>query len=225
MSTTATRVPTRISTAEALDAAFAGEPCQFVLADGRRLPLATHRWTGTASVGDIALFIERSSGSTLDLGCGPGRLAGALQDRGVNVLGVDISPEAVRQTRARGARALCRDVFADLPGAGSWARVLLADGNIGLGGRPDHLLRRVSALLAPRGSALVELAGSGAVSVQEGVRLCVGQRESGPFDWATVGVDAIAEVAAVAGLVVVDVTTLDGRHVATLQHRGLARRL
>lgn len=53
------------------------------------------------------------------------------------------------------------------------------------------------------------------MSIHEGVHLRVGGRHSGPFDWATVGVDAIADVAAAAGLVVVLV-----RHRRTLRDPG-----
>ena len=53
--------------------------------------------------------------------------------------------------RSCGALALHRDVFATVPGTGRWARVLLADGNIGIGGDPDALLSRVAELLKPPG--------------------------------------------------------------------------
>ena len=206
-----------MTTAQALDAAFAGEFCELVRADGLRRPLAAHRWSGPASESDLRLFVEPSTGRTLDLGCGPGRLAGALWSRGVDVLGVDISPEAVRQTQARGAPALCRDAFDDLPGALSWEHVLLADGNIGLGGRPVSLLRRVTALLSPRGNVLVELAGDGTLCIHHGMHLQVGDRASGCFDWATVGVDAIVDVAGAAGLRVAGLVSAAGRHVAILE--------
>ena len=55
---------------------------------------------------------------------------------GQPALGIDISAEAVRQARRRGAPAMCRDVFEPVPGAGRWRTVLLADGNIGIGGDP-----------------------------------------------------------------------------------------
>ena len=220
-------ISTRLSsmtTAEALDAAFAGQSCELVRADGTSRRLPTDRWTGPASAIDVALFVSRCTGPTLDVGCGPGRLSGALWDREVNVLGLDISLEAVRQTRKRGAPALCLDIFDALPGAGLWEHVLLADGNIGLGGRPKVLLELVATLLSLHGTVLVELAGTGAMSIHEGVHLRVGERDSGSFDWATVGVDAIEEVAAAADLVVVDVVSVADRYVATLQHHRVAAR-
>lgn len=75
-------------------------------------------------------------GTTLDIGCGPGRMSQALAARGACVLGIDVVPEAVTLTRARGASALVCDVFAPVLGEGRWDTALLADGNIGIGGGP-----------------------------------------------------------------------------------------
>lgn len=210
--------PKAVSTAQALDLAFAGEACEFVQADGTSRVIAVHRWAGDASPADVALFVDVSRGPTLDIGCGPGRLTAAVADRGVYALGIDISAEAVRQTRARGAAAVCQDVFADLPGSTAWQHVLLADGNVGLGGDPVRLLSRVAELLAADGSVLVEVAGPGVGTVHEEVRLRVGDRVSPTFDWATVGVDTIDSVALEAGLVVERLRQDSGRFVATLRH-------
>src|SRR4051812_28542855 len=62
--------------------------------------------------------VKRCSGPTLDVGCGPGRMAHAIAASGVPALGIDISDRAVAEARARGAPALHRDVFGNLPGAG-----------------------------------------------------------------------------------------------------------
>jgi SAM-dependent methyltransferase len=43
-------------------------------------------------------------GKVLDIGCGPGRVALHLQTRGFDVVGVDVSPGAIRVARARGLR-------------------------------------------------------------------------------------------------------------------------
>ena len=209
---------TSISTVEAMDAAFAGSRCHVVHPDGTSRLMAASRWAGEPSASDVALFVDPCVGPTLDVGCGPGRLSGALASRGVDVMGVDISPEAVRLTRRRGVPALCRDVFGHLPGPGTWTHVLLADGNIGLGGHPIRLLERVAELMDPCGTALVELDGPGGVSVHHGLRLRVGGRTSRPFSWATVGAAAIRTVAAAAGLAASDVRSVAGRQVATLRH-------
>src|SRR5204863_7462240 len=78
----------------------------------------------------------------LDVGCGPGRLVVGLARRGAVALGVDPAPAAVALARGRGAAVLQRSVFDPLPGHGRWRTIVLADGNIGIGGDPVRLLRR-----------------------------------------------------------------------------------
>ncbi len=100
-------------------------------------------------------------GATLDVGCGPGRMSAHLAERGHVVLGVDIVREAVEQARRRGVSALRRNVFDPLPGEGRWNTVLLADGNIGIGGAPVRLLRRAVELLDRTGRVVCDLAAPG----------------------------------------------------------------
>lgn len=207
-----------IATVDALDWAFAGGRCELVKADGTSRLMAVHRWTREASSSEDVLFVRPCLGPTLDVGCGPGRLTAAVTERGFHALGVDISAEAVRQTRARGAAAVHQDVFAELSGPTAWAHVLLADGNIGLGGDPVRLLIRVAELLAADGSVLVEVAGPGIGTVHDQVRLRVGERMSPPFSWATVGVDTIGALAGEAGLTLKRLDQESGRYVATLGH-------
>ncbi|MCP2167228.1 methyltransferase domain-containing protein [Goodfellowiella coeruleoviolacea] len=185
-------------TATAFDRGLRGEHCALELATGERVALPIARWHAAPGAGD-RLLLARCTGPTLDVGCGPGRLTAALTARGVAALGVDISPVAVRLTRARGGIAVCRDVFGALPGAGRWRHVLLADGNIGIGGDPVRLLRRVAALLAGGGTVVAEVDEPG-VGLRPGpVRLA---EADGWFPWAWLGADAVPEVAAAAGLAV-----------------------
>src|SRR5271166_2205996 len=100
---------------------------------GRALPLQVERWCGPADRTDEEL-LRRCQGPVLDIGCGPGRLTIALSERGIPVLGIDISDTAVARVREAGACALRRSVFDPLPGQGRWATALLADGNIGISG-------------------------------------------------------------------------------------------
>ncbi|KOV85107.1 methyltransferase domain-containing protein [Nocardia sp. NRRL S-836] len=118
--------------------------------------LSVARWHADADDGDDVL-LDACSGPTLDVGCGPGRLVAALLGRRVQALGVDVSPVAVRRTTDRGGIAIRRSVFDPLPGEGRWQHVLLADGNIGIGGDPAALLRRVRELLLPSGTVVVEV--------------------------------------------------------------------
>src|SRR5579871_6390297 len=124
-------------------------------ADGRALPLQVPRWCGPPDAADEVL-LSQCRGPVLDVGCGPGRLTIALTERGVQAMGVDISRAAIDLVRQAGAPALHRSVFDPLPGVGRWATVLLADGNIGIGGLPARLLRRCAELLSAEGRILIE---------------------------------------------------------------------
>ena len=214
--------PQRVTTmgiVEALDRAFTGEACDVVRSDGMSSAMLVGRWQRDATPADVELFVDTCDGPTLDVGCGPGRLTVALTARGLDAVGIDISHEAVRQTRQRGSAALRVDVFDHSLAARTWQHVLLADGNIGIGGDAVRLLRCVAALLAPHGSALVELASTPGGSVHEQVRLRIGAELSEPFSWATVGVEAIDDLARAAGLKVSRIHRSAGRTVATLRHR------
>jgi SAM-dependent methyltransferase len=167
-------------------------------ADGRRLPLAVDDWLHP-SPGDRSI-LDRCHGPTLDVGSGPGRLTVALAERGIPALGIDITPYAVHMARTAGALTLLRDVFDRVPGTGRWMTVLLADGNIGIGGDPAALLRRVRELLTPAGQAIVEVQAPGSPLRQEKVRLRHAGLVSAWFPWAYVGADQIENVADQAGL-------------------------
>jgi len=111
---------------------------------------------------------------------------------------------------------MLRDVFGRVPGTGRWTTALLADGNIGIGGDPAALLRRVAELLAPQGRAIVEVEPPGSPLRREQVRLCHGGSASAWFPWAYVGADHITDVAYDAGLGEVEIWTVDGRWFASI---------
>ncbi len=181
----------------AFDAALRGAPARMVRSDGAEVVLAVRRWHGRATGGDRWL-LDRCTGPAVDLGCGPGRLVAALVRRGVPALGVDVSAAAVAQCRARGAPVLHRDLFALLPGR--WDHVLLADGNIGIGGDPERLLRRALGLLRPGGSVLVETDPDPAAWWTGPVRVHTREGAGLPVQWAVVGAEALRAVAAAVGL-------------------------
>lgn len=197
--------------------ALAGARCRLELVTGELIPLPIGRWHRTPSTSDD-LLLSRCTGPTLDVGCGPGRLAAALTQRGLISLGIDSSPIAVGLTVRRGGVALHRDVFRRLPGEGRWRHVLLADGNIGIGGDPAALLRRVGQLLAPAGSALIEAEPADTGLRREMVRVYTGRTHGGGwFPWAWMGCDAVGQVAADAGFEVVWTASTGSRWFAELR--------
>jgi SAM-dependent methyltransferase len=190
--------------------ALRGQPCTVVGLGAEPEPLPVHLWRQDADDEDVAM-LGYCIGHTVDLGCGPGRLAAALAVLGHTVLGVDVVREAVEQTVQRGVAGLRRNVFDRLPGEGRWHTALLADGNIGIGGDPRALLRRAGCLIDEGGRVVVELAGPGvpmdttwAVLRSAGVR-------SARFRWATLGVDDIEHLATSAGFAHVEVHRFGAR--------------
>jgi SAM-dependent methyltransferase len=175
----------------------------------RNLPL--EQWLGPLGPADAGV-LERATGPVLDVGCGPGRHILALARRGVLALGVDVTPAAVRYARSRGAAVVLGSVFAPVPGAGHWRTALLLDGNIGIGGRPVALLRRLSSLLQADGTLLCELDPPGSPTRSELIALedHAGTR-SAWFPWARVSVDAVEAVAGQAGLRADAIWRRDGR--------------
>ncbi len=190
-------------------------------ADGRVSPLDAQRWLRTVP-GDGSL-IGRCAGPVLDVGAGPGRLTVALAARGIPALAIDITPYAVVLARSAGALALQRDVFGPLPGTGRWATILLADGNIGIGGDPAALLRRAATLLRPGGAVLAEVSSPGTAPRRELVRLRTADGPGPWFPWAWLDPGHVEQLAAWCGLHPAAVWSDSGRWF-TLLRRGSSGR-
>ena len=177
------------------DTVFGSESCWLEMDSGPPERLLPGRWRGEPGLAD-ELILRRCRGSTLDIGCGPGRMTRALLRQGRAALGVDVSAEAVRMTLLRGGRAVRGDVFDPVPGEGRWQHVLLTDGNLGIGGDPLALLRRAAQLVPATGSIVVE-------TYPPGVGLRAGRANLGGetwFPWARVGLDALETLAEAARL-------------------------
>ncbi len=190
---------TRLSPVEVYARALTSRPCRAVDEAGREHRVGVTRWLEPASRADDVL-LSHCTRNTLDVGCGPGRLSAALTAAGVSALGIDVSAEAVQMARQRGATALRRDIFASVPGQGRWPTLLLADGNIGIGGDPVALLRRVVTMLGPGGRAVVEVDPPGEGVSCRMIRLEVDDLVSTWFPWARVAADSIGDLAEQAGL-------------------------
>ncbi len=185
--------------APAFDAALAGRGATLLDSDGAEVDLPVRRWRGPADADD-AWLLDRCTGPTVDLGCGPGRLLVGLARRGVPALGVDHSAVAQAQCRARGVVMLRRNVFARVPGEGRWGHVLLADGNIGIGGDPARLLVRAAGLLAVGGTLLVETDPAPEQDWRGSVRVRTAGGFGPPTRWARVGARVLRRLAAPLGL-------------------------
>lgn len=199
--------------------ALDGERCWIRRDDGSLRHLPVYSWLGGARSDRRFddMIVNLCSGPTLDLACGPGRLVAGLVRRGLPALGVDLSQTAIELARGSGAPVLCRDLFEPLPGTGRWHNVLLADGNVGLGGDPWRVLQRAGELLRRRGRCLVEFDTATTGVDAAWVRLeTVGS--IGPwFRWATVGVDCAAGLAGDVGLAVTAVHPVGDRVIASLE--------
>ncbi|KUJ66034.1 methyltransferase type 12 [Streptomyces albus subsp. albus] len=191
--------------------------------DGRLMPLDVERWCDAPDAADLTV-LRRCRGPVLDIGCGPGRLVAALGTQGRKALGIDVSPEAVARTVRAGGAALCRSVFDPLPEEGRWGTVLLIDGNIGIGGDPVALLRRVAELTAPRAALIAEAAVED-IDERCEVRVDNGRGERGaPFSWARVGIRALRIHATTAGWSVVRQWDMAGRAFVELCRPPRSRR-
>ena len=94
-------------------------------------------------------------GRVLDAGCGAGRACLHLQDKGFDVLGIDLSPLAVKVCKERGVKKVrALDVRDIDPRASDFDTVLLLGGNLSLlGGRRQapSMLRRLHRLTSDQG--------------------------------------------------------------------------
>jgi len=162
--------------------------------DGHVLATPAQRWFEPVSPAEHRL-LARVDGPVLDIGCGPARHALALAQAGIVTLGIDISLPALAVARRRGAPVLQRSIFERVPGHGRWGTALLLDGNIGIGGAPSVLLRRVASSLHDTGRVLAEIGPPGTQPTRETVRL-EHDGHLGPwFAWADIGVEHLEHLA------------------------------
>jgi SAM-dependent methyltransferase len=66
---------------------------------------ASEPWAEQEAAAIAGLLDLPSGGRVLDAACGSGRIAARLAERGLDVTGIDISPEEIQAARARGSKA------------------------------------------------------------------------------------------------------------------------
>ncbi|GAC1410452.1 MAG: class I SAM-dependent methyltransferase [Mycobacterium sp.] len=200
------------------DRALTGERCWIRHNDGSVHRLPVYAWLGgrRADKKFDQAVLGLCDGPTIDLGCGPGRFVAHLVRHGIPALGVDQSATAVALARRSGAPALRQDLFDALPGTGRWSTVLLADGNVGLGGDPGRVLRRACELLRSGGRCVAEFDGAVTGVTTRWVRLESAKTVGPWFRWASVGVDCAKRLAEDVGLAVTAVTPIGDRMLASL---------
>ena len=100
-------------------------------------------------------------GRTLDIGCGAGRVTLPLQQRGVDVVGIDNSPLAVRICRERGVNdvRLLSVTQVSVNKLGIFDSIVMTGNNFGLFGNPKRarrLLKRFHRMTTGQGRILTE---------------------------------------------------------------------
>ena len=99
-------------------------------------------------------------GRVLDVGCGAGRHALALQARGLDVVGIDASPFAIKTARARGLKRVRLLRIENVsPALGTFDTVLMSGNNFGLFGnfqKARRLLVRFHRMTSPAARIIAE---------------------------------------------------------------------
>jgi SAM-dependent methyltransferase len=99
-------------------------------------------------------------GKVLDIGCGGGRWSLYLQKKGLEVLGIDTSPLAVKVCRLRGMRNVRLISITDVnSGLGEFGTILMMGNNFGLFGnakRAQQLLKRFYNMTGPDARLIAE---------------------------------------------------------------------
>jgi SAM-dependent methyltransferase len=184
--------------------------------------LDLRRWSCPVTDEEAALLAAVSA-PVLDVGCGPGRFVEALRARGVSALGIDAALAAIAIARTRGVDVHAMSVFDDVPNAGSWATVLLLDGNIGIGADTTRLLTRVRELLRPGGQVVIELEPPGTVTHTGIVQFEVASGMIGWFPWCWVGIDDVERLAEQTKLTFESKEAHEGRWFAWLRRPRASR--
>jgi SAM-dependent methyltransferase len=105
--------------------------------------------------------VDHAVGRVLDVGCGAGRFALHLQEQGLEVVGIDVSPLAIQVCRRRGLRdARLMSVEEVDPSLGSFDTVLMLGHNLALLGSrrgAERILKRLHKVVVPGGRIIGDI--------------------------------------------------------------------
>lgn len=155
-------------------------------------------------------------GHVLDVGCGGGRVCLYLQERGLNVVGIDSSPGAIACCRERGVRDVRWGTIESLDlDDGSFDTIVMLGQNFGMFRSASYarrLLRRFARLTTARGRIVAETfdphgpgdptqvryleqnVARGRMPGQQRVRERYGPLSTGWFDWLQVSREELTEL-------------------------------
>lgn len=127
--------------------------------DEDEIPVA-HLFREEDEMGALELkALELSHGKVLDVGAGAGCHALALQDRGLMVTAIDVSPLSVKVMSDSGVEDVRLTNLFDAGFAGSYDTILMLMNGSGIIGRIENMPRffeRINELLAPGGQVLMD---------------------------------------------------------------------
>jgi SAM-dependent methyltransferase len=165
--------PAAIEVVERDDGFIAAAPCQQYFAPFRLWPARQRR---------SMRFVR---GRVLDVGSGSGRVALHLQERGHEVVAIDVSPGAVEVARRRGVKDARLMSLADVArsrGMGSFDTILMLGNNFGLfesEREAPRLLRQLRNVSIGRGRLLAESRDPYATADPEDLTYCARNGERG----------------------------------------------
>ena len=163
--------------------------------------------------------LDMAKGKTLDVGAGSGCHSLVLQEKGIDVTAIDISPLSVETMKERGVKKVMEQDFFTLEG--QYDTILVLMNGIGIVGTLERLpkfFRQLDNILAPGGQVLCdssdisyvfedengmidipnEMDYYGEHSFQMQYKDTIGE----PFDWLYIDADTLREQAAKSGYVV-----------------------
>ena len=163
--------------------------------------------------------LDMANGKTLDVGAGSGCHSLVLQEKGIDVTAIDISPLSVETMKERGVKKVIEQDFFTLKG--QYDTVLMLMNGIGIVGTLERLprfFRQLDKILAPRGQLLCDSSDisyvfedeNGMIDIpnemdyygEQSFRMQYKDTIGKPFDWLYIDADTLKEKAAKNGYAV-----------------------